>query len=254
LVVSSGSTLGTTSAQAIRLWVVAFNDAGTFRLGVINTSNATTIFPLNASVPQSSTAEGGAGAADSAGVIYTGTAVSSKSMVILGYLEWSSSGLTAGTWTLATYLYTVTMGPGIKKPGDVVQSLFVTGGSTSRACSVTFADITGSALSISPISAANALFVQYSGIGQATAGGAATNTEFLYRIALAGSGIGAAGTIGVISAAGTNVQTDGTLAGSILQLPNSTSSQAYTLQTAGINASGNCNANTVNGRVDEIMR
>src|SRR6185369_16273900 len=34
LVVSSGSRLGVTSATAFRLWVVGFNDASTFRLGV----------------------------------------------------------------------------------------------------------------------------------------------------------------------------------------------------------------------------
>jgi hypothetical protein len=36
LVVSSGSSLGTTNSAAFRLWLVGFNDAGTFRLGVIN--------------------------------------------------------------------------------------------------------------------------------------------------------------------------------------------------------------------------
>src|SRR3990167_4912192 len=35
IVISSGSTLGATSATTFRLWLVGFNDAGTFRLGVI---------------------------------------------------------------------------------------------------------------------------------------------------------------------------------------------------------------------------
>jgi hypothetical protein len=38
LVISSGSTIGTTSGVANKLWVVGFNDAGTFRLGAINLS------------------------------------------------------------------------------------------------------------------------------------------------------------------------------------------------------------------------
>jgi hypothetical protein len=93
LVISSGSTLGTTSAVASRLWVVGFNDAGTFRLGVINLSTAVSI---GDDVIASSTAEGGAGAADSAGVYYTGTAVASCPMRVLGFIE--STQATAGTW------------------------------------------------------------------------------------------------------------------------------------------------------------
>lgn len=94
VVVSSGSTLGTTNGIATTLIVVAFNDGGTFRLGVINPLN----MPLKDGIA-SSTAEGGAGAADSAGVIYTGSAVTSKAMAVLGWLTISEA--TAGTWATA---------------------------------------------------------------------------------------------------------------------------------------------------------
>jgi hypothetical protein len=92
-VISSGSTLGTSSGVASRLWVVGFSDAGTFRLGAINLS---TYASMGDDVLASSTAEGGAGGADSAGVFYTGTAVTSKAMRVLGYVE--STQATAGTW------------------------------------------------------------------------------------------------------------------------------------------------------------
>jgi hypothetical protein len=96
LVISSGSTMGTASGTASRLWIVGFNDGGTFRLGAINTATSAEI---GDDVLSSSTAEGGAGAADSAGVIYTGTAVTSKAMRVLGYVE--STQATAGTWATA---------------------------------------------------------------------------------------------------------------------------------------------------------
>ena len=96
-VISSGSTLGTTSATLARLWIVGFNDGGTFRLGAINLGTTTT--EIGDDVISSSTAEGGAGAADSASVFYTGTAVSSKPMRVLGYTE--STQATAGTWATA---------------------------------------------------------------------------------------------------------------------------------------------------------
>lgn len=93
LVVSSGSTLGTSNGVAARLDVVIFNDAGTARLGVANgvTLDTASVF--------SSTAEGGGGAADSSGVIYTGTAVSSKALAILGHIDITEA--TAGTWATA---------------------------------------------------------------------------------------------------------------------------------------------------------
>lgn len=118
LTISSGSTLGTTSGVAARLWVVVFNDAGTLRLGVVNCSTSSRVYPLADDTLASSVAEGGAGAADSAGVIYTGTAVTAKAMRVLGYLEISEA--TAGTWATAHTKLRLWQ-PGMKLPGDTVQ-------------------------------------------------------------------------------------------------------------------------------------
>lgn len=120
LVISSGSTMGFTSATAGRLWIVGFNDASTFRLGAVNVLSGTSIMALRDGI-YSSTAEGGAGAADSAQVIYTGTAVTSKALTILGYMDWATGLTTAGTWAIVPTTIQL-MGPGIPKPGDVVQS------------------------------------------------------------------------------------------------------------------------------------
>jgi hypothetical protein len=99
IVVSSGSTLGTANATAFRIWIVAFNDAGTLRLGVINCLSGTSIFPLAGWGIASSTAEGGAGAADSPQVFYSGVGVASKPYVVLGYATYETGLATAGTWT-----------------------------------------------------------------------------------------------------------------------------------------------------------
>lgn len=114
LTVSSGSTLGTTNSTAFRLTVVLFDDSGTLRLGVINP----TLTVVNDTVVASSTAEGGAGAADSANVYYTGTAVTSKAFRVLGYLDYPSGLGTAGTWSAAPT--TIGLGPAI--PGQVSAS------------------------------------------------------------------------------------------------------------------------------------
>ena len=53
-------------------------------------------------------------------MIYTGTAVTAKAMRILGYMDWSSGLTTAGTWAIVPTLVQL-FGPGISKPGDIVQ-------------------------------------------------------------------------------------------------------------------------------------
>ena len=123
LVISSGSTLGATSAVPFRVWVGVANDAGTLRLVAINCSTSTNIFSISDDSLISSTAEGGAGAADSAGVWYSGAAVTTKAVRILGYMEFSLT--TAGTWDEVpdkTRLWQ----PGMKLPGDVVQTASAT--------------------------------------------------------------------------------------------------------------------------------
>ncbi|MDD5189443.1 MAG: hypothetical protein PHE50_00190 [Dehalococcoidales bacterium] len=99
LVISSGSMLGTQSGVLNRIAVVAFNDGGTFRLGAMGLHAATASYTVDSFTIQSSTAEGGAGGADSAGVFYTGSAVTSKAMTVLGIIE--STQATAGTWATA---------------------------------------------------------------------------------------------------------------------------------------------------------
>lgn len=108
--VSNGSMLGVISNSfAFRIWVVMFNDGGTARLGVIgpataraNITGATTtfsIYPLRAWGIASSTAEGGAGAADAEGTFYTTVAVSSKAYATLGWFSWETGLPTKGSWS-----------------------------------------------------------------------------------------------------------------------------------------------------------
>lgn len=180
LVISSGSTMGVTSSTAFRIWIVGFNDSGTFRLGAINcvtgALDSFTVYPLTQWAVSSSTAEGGAGAADSAGVIYTGTAVTSKPMTVLGFLEWSSSGLTAGTWTTSNLLRIQAIGKGVPLPGATVQRLMpAAGGADFSTTSATYVYATSNTVSITPTSAANVIAVTMAGGAQSNAAGRSAN-------------------------------------------------------------------------------
>lgn len=126
LVISSGSTLGApTGSVPFKLWLVAFNDGGTLRLGVITAttlvSGALTIYPLAAYGIASSTAEGGAGAADTAQTFYTGTAVTSKAYTVLAALHYETGLATAGTWASAPTRVQL-FDASVPLPGRVVQS------------------------------------------------------------------------------------------------------------------------------------
>lgn len=186
LVISSGSTMGFTSATAGRLWIVIFNDAGTLRLGAINCRNGTDIYPLGGTKIASSTAEGGAGAADSAHVIYTGTAVTSKAYVVLGFMDWASGLTTAGTWAIVPTtikLYDL----GDKLPGDVIQSVSSTTQTNATVASTTFAD-TNSTVTMTPTAAPNVVAVFANGALGIVA--ASTDKRSQARLSRGGTQIG----------------------------------------------------------------
>jgi len=118
ITINSTATLATSNSVAFSLWVVAFDDGGTIRLGVINCLSTLDIYPLQQQGIASSTAEDNG--ADNAHVFYTGSAVTSKPYIVLGRLIWNSGLATAGTWNAVADVV-VNMAPGVKLPGLVVQ-------------------------------------------------------------------------------------------------------------------------------------
>lgn len=120
LTISSGSTMGTANNTAFKLWIVAFNDASTVRLAAINNVSGVDIFPLGQFPIASSTAEGGAGGADSAQVFYTGVAVSSKAYELLAYAAYETGQTTAGNWAASPTRIQL-FGTGVPLPGAFVR-------------------------------------------------------------------------------------------------------------------------------------
>lgn len=92
LVVSSGSTLGTVSGVAATLYVYAIDNAGTVELAISQ-------MRYSDSAVISTTAEGGAGAADSNTIIYSTTARSNVPIRLIGVI--TATEATAGTWATA---------------------------------------------------------------------------------------------------------------------------------------------------------
>lgn len=99
LVISSGSTLGTTNGAQSDIVVLAINNAGTIELAAVNLAGGTQLDEINL---VTTTAEGGAGAADSINVIYSTTARTNVAYRVLGIVR--STQATAGTWATAPSL------------------------------------------------------------------------------------------------------------------------------------------------------
>jgi hypothetical protein len=76
--------------------VLAIDNAGTVELAVVNISGGNQLDETNLI---STTAEGGAGAADSANVIYSATARTNVPYRVVGFID--STQTTAGTWATA---------------------------------------------------------------------------------------------------------------------------------------------------------
>lgn len=144
LVISSGSTLGTVSGVQSDIVVLAINNAGTIELAAVNISGGV---DLSETGLISTTAEGGAGAADSATVIYSTTARTNVAYRVIGVIR--STQATAGTWATAPSLiqgaggqaFTAMMSLG---HGQTWQNL--TG---SRAAATTYYNTTGRTISVS---------------------------------------------------------------------------------------------------------
>lgn len=139
IVINSTATLGTTNSTAFSLWVVAFDDGGTIRLGVINCLSGTSIYPLQQQGIASSTTEDNS--SDSAHAFYTGTGVTLKPYIVLGRLIWNSGLATAGTWNAAPDVI-VNMAPGVKLPGNTVQVVISQAGAVATGTTTIPADDT----------------------------------------------------------------------------------------------------------------
>ena len=180
LVISSGSTLGTVSAQQSRIVVIAMNNAGTLELAAVNISGGNQLDETNLI---STTAEGGAGAADSANVIYSTTARTSLAYRVIGYIE--STQATAGTWATAP---STIQGYG----GQALDSMSSLGygqtwQSVTRAVATTYYNTTGKPIVVAPwfvltLNCTAAISVNGFQTAYLTTGGAAGNNNQMSAI------------------------------------------------------------------------
>lgn len=153
--------LGSANGVAFKSWVVAFDDGGTVRIGVINCLSGQDIYPLS----QFGLASSSAAAASAAQIFYTGTAVAAKAYVVLGYFSYETGVATAGTY-VAVPTRAQVFGAGVPLPGTIVNVARSASGAVATGTTVlpvddTIPQITEGdqymAKAITPSSAANVL-------------------------------------------------------------------------------------------------
>ncbi len=156
ITVPNTATIGTVSGQAGRLWVGVFDNSGTPVLGVYNSLNASA--PSIKSWDETSAATGTAiaAASNNSQTWYTSGSVTAAFRV-LGYVEFTEP--TAGTWSVAPSKVQL-FGPGVKRPGEVVQEVTELIASSDTTSSATFVALANNRISITPVSSSNLIRVE----------------------------------------------------------------------------------------------
>ena len=258
ITVPAGATLGTSNGNGNRIWIAAFDNAGIQVLGVYNAlaglgGSITSIVPWDESSVASPAAI--SAGSTSAQTWYAASALTSRAFRILGYVE--STQTTAGTWAAAPSKVQL-FGPGVKKPGDVVQEItsVVTSGSTISGS--TFAALSGQTVTISPQSPANLVRVEANGslTGPAATGTGQTTTATvqLSTGTVANTGLLGAAVTNQMSLFGAGASQGGLVTPAYLaaySFPNTTSATTFAVQGR---ASGGGGSGTYGGASQLIVK
>ena len=143
LVISSGSTLGTISTKQSRIAILAIDNGGTIELAAVNLAGGNN---LDETTLITTVAEGGAGAADSANVIYSTTARTNVPFRVVGYAE--STQATAGTWVTAPSTIQGYGGQAFAAMSSIGYSQTLQDVTGSRALSTTYYNTTGKPIQV----------------------------------------------------------------------------------------------------------
>lgn len=153
ITIPNGATLGTSNGVPFRIWIFEEFNSGVPELAVATCSNTTTVFPCATwehTLPTTTTI---GGSSNTGGTLYATTGVVADAVRIIGFCSFGSGLATAGTWASSCTSLQV-FGPGIAKPGDVVQTVFAQTSTPVTTSSGTFiaSNVTAS---ITPTSAVN---------------------------------------------------------------------------------------------------
>jgi hypothetical protein len=241
LTIASGNTMGCVSNVACRIWIYAIDNGGTVALGLMVCSTSTQIFSCGDDLLYNTPS--GTSGGSSAGTLYGSTgSLSGAAVRMIGYLEATES--TAGTWdTMPSKLQL--FGPGVHKPGDIVQTVFFSsasgGATTSSSPAVAWSS------SITPTSVINLVAINATVSGFSSP---VTSAQVISQIYRGSTALWAALQIG-------NSNVNGEILGSntfnLLDNPGTTSAQTYNVEIYRGGSSGTVTYTAGTIMLQEIM-
>jgi hypothetical protein len=245
LTVASGNTMGCVSNVACRIWIYAIDNGGSVALGLMVCSTSTQIFSCGDELPYN--VPSGTSGGSSAGTLYgsAGPALSGAAVRIIGYLE--ATETTAGSWdTMPSKLQL--FGPGVHKPGEVVQTVFAqTGTNASAGSSFAASNV---AVGITPTSGINIIEVSLS--GNCNTGPGATITASVRRGT--STNVGQSEQVGISGSGASSLAIDGVVAFDFFDVPPSAATYTiYFNSSAGTSVitGGHAVAREIMGALDE---
>lgn len=166
--IGSGSTMGCLSGKMCRLWVVGMDNGGTVQVCAFNALSGYNVAFINEGTLQSS-ASGTSGGSLAHTYYCNASSLTNVAVRILGYVEIQET--IAGTWSTAP-TFVQLFGPGVKKPGDIVQTLVATTNTPGGTTSSSFAELSPAITAdFAAASAADPIRIFVSGAVQTNNGG-----------------------------------------------------------------------------------
>lgn len=237
ITIPNGATLGTSNGVPFRVWIFLEYNAGVPELAVATCSNTTTVFPCAAwehTLPTTTTI---GGSSNTGGTLYATTGVAADAVRIVGFCSFGSGLATAGAWASSCTSLQV-FGPGVAKPGEVVQTapfVNVSGATTCTTPAYITTAVTGP---ITPTSAVNLVMIN------AAASNTSITTSDSVSLSLADGGT----LIGQPSSIASNAVPASFI---MLHAPGSVTAQTYAIYCKGITGNGSVNGGTMT--LQEIM-
>lgn len=159
LTIPSGATLGVPNTTPFRVWIFLAANGGTPEIGVATCSGvsvvgAGTIYPCSSWEHTLKTSLTIGAGSTSAGTLYATVGVANDAVRIIGYCDYATGLVVAGTWAGVCTTLQV-MGPGIKKPGEVVQVSTVGTTTAVSTANAAFTNLAGNTISITPAATPN---------------------------------------------------------------------------------------------------
>jgi hypothetical protein len=130
ITIPAGATLGTLANVPARVWIAAYDVNGTVQLAVSNRISGTDVLPFRPDTNMGEATTLISGASNSAGVLYSNPAISASFTpyrVIGNFTYELFAFLVAGNWGSSGAPDRIEMmGPGSKRPGELVQRRYLT--------------------------------------------------------------------------------------------------------------------------------